>query len=367
MVINMRPSQYYIYSTSMAAWEAMRQAIIEARHSIYWEVYIFIDDEIGSKFFDLLAAKAKAGIEVRLIIDAWGSFAISRGRVQALRQVGVDVQLFQERKHRYRGLWKKIITRTHRKILVVDEAIGFIGGVNIDKTMAEWKDFHLRIDGSAVHSLLRAFAKSYLISGGQKSVVVHLLKYRSRLETDIKDIEFIFDEGNPTRAQTKQKYIEALLKARERVILFSPYYFPDRSFLRALWQARRRGVRVDLLIPFRTDVRLATYAAYSWFSLMQRYGVHVHLLRGMMHGKGVVKDSDWAMIGSSNLEYNSFGRNYEANVKIYDKQVVRRIKQTVLAWLHGSTTLDNLFWEKRNWWQRTKEWVARRLYLLWHK
>lgn len=361
----MKSSQYKIYTTSEAAWDAMRCAIGRATQSIYWEVYIFVDDEAGRSFFDLLEKKGRDGVDVKLILDGFGSFSVSRSRIDSLRQAGVDVRFFNERKNRYRGIWKMLISRTHRKILVIDEHVGFIGGVNIRKHMRDWLDIHIRIKGRAVYSLLRAFAKMYIICGGPKIAVKRLLKYKYRLRRDL--IDFIYDRGGSSRSAIRRRYAEALIKARERVILFSPYYFPDKKFLKAMWSARRRGVRVDLLIPFRTDVRIATYAAYAWFAMMAKAGVRIHLVKEMMHGKGVVVDEQWAIVGSSNLDKTSFYDNYEANVKIADKKTVRKLRGILQTWMSASDRFDLARWEKRSWFFKLKEWVALRLYRIWHR
>ncbi len=360
----MDESTYKLYSTSSQAWDAMYDAIEAATSSIYWELYIFIDDSAGKRFFDLLEKKAKEGIDVKVIVDSVGSFALSSRTVGSLKQAGVDIRFFHQRKYRHRGLWKKLVSRTHRKILIVDESIGFIGGVNIQASMKDWLDIHLKIKGRSVHSLLRAFAKMYIICGGEKESVKHLFKYRFRVKQSM--VDFIYDDPEKNKSKARKKYMEALLKARERVILFSPYYFPDKKFLYALWRARKRGVKVDLLIPFRTDLRIATYASYGWFSLMRKLGVRVHLVDQMMHGKGVVVDDDWAMVGSSNIEHGSFYDNYEANVRIRDREFVKHIKETISDWMNKSLNLEDINWEKRGKWQRFKEWVARRLYAIWH-
>jgi len=328
---------------------------------------MFVDDEVGTPFFDILEQQAKVGVQVIVIVDSLGSFWLSRKRIKSLKSAGVDLRFFDERKKWYRGKWKQFWTRTHRKILVVDEEIGFIGGVNIGKAQRQWHDIHIRLTGNAVRSLLRAFAKNYLICGGDKATVKHLFQFRFRVQEDLKNVEMVFDEGHSRVSHTRKKHSEALLKARERVILFSPYYFPDRKFLKALWTARKRGVRIDLLIPFRTDVRIATYATYGLFELLKKRGVHVHLLKTMMHGKGVIMDDEWAMVGTSNLDKTSFYDNYEANIKIHDKKFVRKLKTTVLGWMKDSTALENMSWEKRGRWHRVKEWLAAKAYWIWYR
>lgn len=359
-------SQFYMYTTSQEAWEAMYQAVEKAKKSILWELYIFVDDDAGRRFFDLLEEKAKKGVEVKLIIDALGSsFGIPKKRIASLKHAGVDLRFFYERKYRYRGWWKQIITRTHRKILIIDEKIGFIGGVNIEKRMQDWLDMHARIEGNVVQTLIRGFAKMYIICGGERRDVRHLLRYPWRVKNE--PFEVIYDDADDTVSRVRRTYIDAFKHAKDRIILFTPYYFPDRAFLYAMWQARRRGVKVDLLIPFRSDLRIATYAAYAWFSFMKLIGVKIHFAPRMMHGKGVVVDDTWAMIGSSNIEHTSFYDNYEANVKISDKKSVERVRQMVEDWILQSETLDYHAWQRRGIWQKIKEWAALRLYLIWHK
>jgi cardiolipin synthase A/B len=361
----MSESMYNIYHLSRDAWDAMYESIEKAKKSVYWEQYIFVDDSAGQRFFDLLEKKAKDGVDVKVIVDSMGSYGLSNRTIKKLKKAGVDIRFFRERKRKYRGIFTRLGSRTHRKILIVDEEIGFIGGVNVHASMKDWLDIHIRIIGTPVHSMLRAFAKMYVICGGKRKDVKHLLKYKFRLKQDM--IDFVYDEYGGNKSNARKKYMEALLKARERVILFSPYYFPDKKFLYGLWRARKRGVKVDLLIPFRTDVRLATYAGYAWFSLLQKLGVRVHLMDKMMHGKGVVVDDDWAMIGSSNLEQGSFYDHYEANVQVRDKVFVATLKEIVQDWMSKAKKLEDINWEKRGRLHKSKEWIALKLYGLWHK
>ena len=156
------------------------------------------------------------------------------------------------------------------------------------------------------------------------------------------------------------------MRARERVILFSPYYFPDKRFLHALWLAKKRGIRIDLLIPFRSDLRIMTLASYAWFSIMRKLGVNIHLSSKMMHGKGVIVDDDWAMIGSTNLEYTGFYDLYEANIKINEKKIVRKLKDTLEKWIEESKNITDEEWKKRGTMQKLKEWIALKLYRICH-
>jgi cardiolipin synthase len=362
---SIRKSVYDVYSNTQEAWEAMKNAILGAKKSIYWEVFTFADDEIGHPFFDILEQKARAGVDVKVIIDSLGTFWFAKPRVESLKAAGVELLFFYDRKKKYRGWWKRMWERTHRKILIVDEQIGFIGGVNVEKRMENWLDIHVRVEGKVVRSLLRSFAKMYIICGGEKHKIQHLLKYHFRVREA--GVDFVYDDPTSPRSSVREKYTEGLLKARERVILFSPYYFPDREFLKALWAARRRGVRIDLLIPFRSDLRIVTYASYCLFNLMRKFGVKVYLTKQMMHGKGVVMDDDWAMVGSSNLDHTSFYDCYEANILIKDPLFIKRVKTKLEEWMKDADDLDTMRWDKRGIWHKIKEWFAYKLYSRWHR
>jgi len=356
-------SNYNIYDTTHEAWKAMYESIERAQKTVYWEVYILVDDEEGNKFFDLLIQKSRNGVDVKLVVDYWGSFWLSRKKISELKNAGIDIQIFEGAKRSFRFIHRGLTKRTHRKILVVDENIGFIGGVNIQKNMKDWDDIHVMVRGKIVRSLLRSFARSYLMCGGERKKIRHLLKYRYRVEHN--QIDFVYDDADEYRSKARKKYVEALMKARERVILFSPYYFPDKKLLQAMWKARKRGVRIDLLIPFRTDVRIATYAAYAWFSLMHGKGIKIHLLKKMMHGKGVVVDDDWAMVGSSNLEHSSFYHNREANIRLRDRKAVKKLKRILERWINESKLFDEIRWKRRGRFHKFKEKVATKLYKFW--
>ncbi len=358
----MKASNYTIYSTTEEAWDAMLGAIQAAEKSIYWEVYMLADDETGNKFFEVLKTKAQAGVDVKLIVDYWGSLALSNKKITELRAAGIDIRRFEDRKRHHLIWWGFFSSRTHRKILIIDEKVGFIGGVNVRHFMKNWRDIHVRVEGKIVRSLLRSFAKSYIICGGDRGAVRPFLKYRYRVMKS--QFDLVTDEPDTNKSWVKDNYVRALNRARERVILFSPYYFPDRDFLAALYDAKKRGVRLDLLIPLRTDLRIATYAAFAWFALMRKMGVNVHITPHMMHGKGIVVDDNWAMIGSSNIDQPSFFYNHEANISSKDRGFVGQLKTILEGWIkEAEPVTKNL--EKRSWWRKTKERLALKLYRWW--
>jgi cardiolipin synthase len=351
-------SSYKFYSTSKKAWDAMYNDIASAMRLIFWEVYIFNDDNVGSKFFDLLQKKAQEGIEVHLVLDFIGSFRVSKKRINSLKQAGVDVLFFQDKAKK---LWQRVYTRTHRKILVVD-SVGYIGGVNIDETMAEWLDIQIRVESRVTKSLLKSLVQMYIVAGGDKEKVKHLLKKERFIK---KDLEFIFDDPNPEKSRAKDIYIKALREANRKVIFFTPYYFPDIDFWKALISARKRGINVNLLVPFTSDIGIATYVTRTYISFLKRLGVGVFFTEKMMHAKGVIVDDSWALIGSSNLDQTSFYDNYEVNALITNRNFIRNIKNVIQGWLKKAIN-SNSKNHKNTFVQGIKEWLSLKIYKLWH-
>lgn len=356
---------YKIYDNTKEAWRGMLEAIILAEKSIFWEMYTLVDDDIGNNFFDILKQKASAGVDVKMIVDYWGSFWLSKKKVEELRNSGIEVLIFRERKNKLRGMLYGFNRRNHRKIMLVDEKVGFIGGVNIDKRSRDWFDIQIAVYGSQVYHLLWFFAKSYIRNGGKKKNVRHLFQYFNHFKKNKTD--FVYEHGQRTKSLVKNIYKKALLRAREKVVLFSPYYYPDLDLIKTMREARKRGIKIELLIPMRTDVKIATYVNYAWFNLMEKLGIDIYVTKKMMHGKGVIVDDDWAMVGSSNINNISFYDSDEANLQFFDKKIIGKLKRVIDRWRFHSDLLKNTMWHKRSKLQKIVEWCAMKIYKFWYK
>ena len=187
---------YKFYNTTASAWEGMRQALLDAKKSIYWEIYTLNDDLAGRPFIDILCAKAKAGLDVKLITDAIGSFYLSKESIVRIKNAGIKFLTFNHLRPDFvvQNWWRRVWHRTHRKVLIIDEELAFIGGVNISDSSRDWYDLHLKLSGKIVRPILFGFAKSYVRAGGNKKDVEHLL--RPKLLTGLDDlrekVNFIF-------------------------------------------------------------------------------------------------------------------------------------------------------------------------------
>jgi cardiolipin synthase len=354
---------YRFYATTSEAWDAMYQALSTAQKSIYWEVFIFVDDKVGDTFVELLCAKAKAGVEVKMVIDAIGGFQMSQTAVRRLIDAGVDLH-FYNRLYPEIRLWRwfsRLWFRNHRKVLVVDETTVFLGGVNIKASYGEWDDIYLKIQGLVPRPLLRGFAKSYISSGGKKSAVWHLLKPNDRESWKDFTNKLKFIVHSPKLRQdkiTRKLYIKALAMAKESVNFLTPYYAPDKAFLKALTAAKKRGVKVNIFLPLRTDTKLLELIARAYFRLTLKAGANLYLLPKMNHGKAVTIDDSTGMVGSINMTPRSYGMNEESGVYFSDTKMVAELNAIFNSYKASAKSVDEAMIKRSTLFMRFKEWLA---------
>lgn len=356
---------YQFYKTTESAWDAMYEAIRAAQKSIFWEVYIFVDDEIGSRFVALLAEKARQGLEVKLIVDALGSSKLSLRAEKFLISSGVKV-LRYSRYHPQIKFWNwisRLMHRNHRKVLIIDKKMVFLGGVNIKADFKNWDDVFIRLTGKIARPLLTGFAKSYIASGGPRKEVKHILY--SYLDQNLLELSetLKFIVHSPSKAKlprTKLFYLKALTIAKERVNILTPYYVPDRNFLRGVAIATARGVKVNVFLPHRTDVQLMELLSRTYFDLTVKAGADIYLLPQMHHGKALTVDNQLGLVGSINLMPRSFSYHEESAVSFTDANMVGELNGLFEELKSRAELLNIDAFRRRPWLHRLREWLAKK-------
>lgn len=343
----------------------MRRAIQQAQKSIYWEVFILRDDKAGNEFIDLLISKAKQGVKVRLILDAMGSFGLSTLAEGRMQSAGIEILWFNRLKPTvdfkdwFRRLWK----RNHRKVLIIDEKTAFIGGVNIHIESSAWDDLHLKLEGRVVRNLLYGFAKTYIKSGGNRQAVRHLLHPKiDMLNEEIEPIEYITNSPSYKikRSKLRQLYLQALGAAKDTFTLISPYYVPDRKFLEMIAKAHKKGVKVNIMLPVRSDHKLMNYIAQAFYDLSVRAGAKLYLLKNMNHSKAFSVDGKLGVVGSGNLNSRSWFIDEEAGVKFSQKNMVNDLNNILNDWIGSACPVD-IGKRERGWAKRLKSWWVKRI------
>lgn len=350
------------------AWEGMSEAILAAKTSIHWEIFAFLDDMAGKPFIELLCAKAREGVDVKLVIDALGSFYLSQKAVSQLQDAGVKV-LFFNKLHPGFSLsrwWRRLWHRTHRKILIVDKEVVFIGGVNIIADSAKWQDLHLRLTGKVIVPLLYAFGRAYIRAGGNAQEVQDLLRPKliKNLSNFKEKVRVILH--SPLQATRKSPfknfYKQALGNAKKSFTLLTPYYAPDKEFLNLVAKAHARGVEVHIITPWKTDEPILRHLGSMLFGVSAKAGITFYFLRHMNHGKAVLIDDTLGMVGSANLTPRSFYINHEVGLVFSDKKMVDELSAIFAELKKDAVPLSYLnFGTTIGWYQKFKDWWLSKL------
>lgn len=329
----------------------MRKAIAVARTTIYWESYIFIDDELGRSFLELLKSAAARGVRVKLILDGVGSFTVFSSLANELAASGVEVLYFNRLLHwwnpaRLRMGW---FARTHRKLLVVDGVVGFVGGVNIGRHFRRWNDLQLEVRGNIVRSFTRSFAKSYRICGGGDRITIP-----PRRITAV-DVAFLDHWPGTRKSVLKQYYKAACARAKQRIVIATPYFVPHHWLMRELKKAVRRGVAVEVILPRQTDLRVLNIANYIFAALGAEAGLSFFFTTEMIHAKAMLVDDKEGMVGSNNIDARSFDYNAESGAAFQDERMVGDLRAILERWERQAVPYVPA--EHRRWYEYVLRWI----------
>lgn len=308
---------------------ALEEAIRGAKHHVHLEYYIWNPDTVGARLRDLLVERARAGVQVRVLVDALGSRDAGERFFAPLIAAGGEFGAFNPVS--FAAVRPKINLRNHRKIVVVDGGIAFTGGLNvgdeyagIDPDCGVFRDTHLRVAGPAARALQRVFLEDWNFATGRSVTAPEFFKAPDAGEQLVQVVA-----GGPDRDwQTiQQLFFAAITGARDRVLLATPYFVPDEPVLTALVTASLRGVDVTLLVPRSTDHHIVRAAGRSFYDELLKAGIRVHeYLPGFLHAKTVIVDGVFASVGSANLDQRSFRLNYELNIALYGESVAGELE-----------------------------------------
>ena len=386
-----KDSQADIYTDGYEFFFALLTAIGKATHHIHITTYIIEDDPLGRLIADALIDKAKAGVEVRLIYDDVGCWKVKNSFFEHLREGGVEVHSFMP--VRFPAFTSKVNYRNHRKICVVDGATGFIGGMNIAMRYVKgvkhvaWRDTHLKLTGSVVYGLQRAFLVDWyfvdrtLITGKAYYPSSSSLSSRSACQSKNSPLSSLhsplssLNSPSSTLMQVvtsspispwpdiEQGYVRVLLEAQKYVYIETPYFLPTEPILFAMRTAALAGVDVRLLVPEHVDAKLVEWASRSYVLETIEAGVKVYLYQsGFNHSKLLICDDTLASVGSVNVDFRSFENNFEASVFIYDESFAQQLKQVYFADEAQAILLDDVMnLDRRPFLQRLWESLVRLL------
>ncbi len=315
----------------------IEEALRGARRFIWAEYYIIQNDETGRRFLDLLTERAQAGLEVRLLYDALGSMHINTERLQKLVAAGGRARAFQPMNPLRRRL--SVHLRNHRKLIVVDGEVGFTGGMNVGDEysgsrrrhgMAVYRDSHLELRGPSVSSLAQAFREDWVYAGGR---ALPAFPVPAPAATPGSMVAIVTSGPDQEHNASAFVHFAAIASARKRVYLSSPYFIPDEATLTALVSSALRRIDVRVLLPAMaiSDVKIAAYAARSYYGKLLRGGVRIfEYAPSMLHGKTLVADGQIASVGSANVDLRSYRLNFEIGALVNDETFAAALERRFL-------------------------------------
>lgn len=353
-----------IFTTGAGKFEALMAELQEARQFIHMQYYIVDNDKLGNEIKNVLIEKAKAGVEVRFIYDDVGCWNTRKRFFREMSEAGVQVYPFME--VTFPRLANRINYRNHRKIVVIDGKVGFIGGMNIADRYVEgvkwgtWRDTHLMIKGPGVQGLQSAFSVDWhFTSRTLLSQACYFPLAEAEGETGM---QVVASGPIGEWAEIAFGLFKAISGAKQYVYIQTPYFLPTESLLKALQMAALCKVDVRIMLPAHSDSVLLFYGTASYISSMLKAGVKIYFYQpGFLHAKTVVIDDFISVVGSANLDFRSFEHNFEVNAFMYDPALAREMKNIFLNDQKSCKRVTLRRWRLRPFGRKVAESVVRLL------
>jgi cardiolipin synthase A/B len=361
----LRGGQASLLENGDAFYPAMLEAIRGARESVNFEVYIFVPDEVGRQFLDAFKERARAGVEVRLLVDGFGSHKLTRRDREELHEAGVNVQRF--RPLALRNL-VRIYRRTHRRAIVVDGRVAFTGGAAVSKKWIgnvrnthEWRDSMTRVTGPLVSGIQSAFATNWVYCTGE--VIAGPRFYPTFESAEGACAVSVASSPSDAHQPIRLLFWLSFINARRRLWISNSYFIPDRRLRQAVVERARSGVDVRILVPGNhTDAVPVQLAGHSYYQELLEAGVRIFEYQpAMMHAKTVVVDDGWSIVGSANLDERSMELNEENVLGIADPEFAAAVARGVECDFARSREIRLEEWRRRSIFHRGLETIAKAL------
>ncbi|MDR0560394.1 MAG: cardiolipin synthase [Prevotellaceae bacterium] len=333
--------------------------IENAKSSIHLEYFNFRQDSIAGELFALLAKKASQGVKVRAIFDAFGNMSnnkpLKNKDLEKIREGGVEIEPFDPVKFPFLN---HIFCRDHRKIAVIDGEIAYIGGINVAdyyisglKKIGEWRDMHIRIEGSAVDFIQNIFLSIWNEITGQQ--VGGAEYFHSHEDVKGKSVAIVSRTPRKMTKQLREAYMKSIASAQKNIQIVNPYFIPPHSVKKELKKALKRGVKLEIMISAKCDIKFTPDGVFDVAHRLMKHGADIYVYNnGFHHSKIMTVDSLFCTIGSANLDSRSLFFDYEANAFIFDREITDEISQIFEKDKTNSTLLTPEEWKKRSKWRR---------------
>lgn len=356
-----------LFTDGQEKFSSLIKDIQEAKLFIHMQYYIIKNDRLGKEVIAELTKKAQQGVKVRVLYDELGSRGLTKKAFQELRKAGGEVEVFFPSKFRLINL--RLNYRNHRKLVIIDGNIGYVGGFNVgdeylglNPKFGYWRDTHLRIIGSAVWEMQTRFILDWNQASHRHDIDYHPSLFPEQIGSGDIGIQIISSGPDSQWEQIKQGYIKLILSAKKSVLIQTPYFIPDASLLDAIKIACLAGKDVKIMIPNKPDHIFVYWATLSHVADIIKAGAKIYIYdNGFIHAKTIVIDEEVASVGTANIDVRSFRLNFEVNAFIYSSKLS---KQLTDAFNHDLTLSRQLTLEQynnRSFYIRFKESISRLL------
>ncbi|KKI93489.1 cardiolipin synthase [Bacillus sp. SA1-12] len=361
--MNMR-TQTKVLTNGAETFTEMKKQLKKANHFIHIEYYIFRSDRLGKEIMDILIDKAKNGVEVRFIYDAVGSRSLLSKDIKRMKNAGVSVYSFLPIKYGFFN--QKFNFRNHRKIIVIDGQIGFVGGLNVgieylgqDEEIGFWRDTHLMLEGEALQTLHSIFLLDWEYISNE--CLLDDPRYNTASSVEGDGLVHVVASGPDTQEDIiSDMYYTMISCATKSIWIATPYFVPNESIRTALRIAAKKGVQVRVMVPEINDGFLTQYATRSYFPELLRCGVEIYSYqKGFLHQKIIIVDGDLASIGTANMDMRSFQLNFEVNAFLIEASTIQDLVADYEADINVSKRIRPVEFYKRSLIEKLKESIAR--------
>ncbi len=355
-----------IYTDGEEKFKALLNEMEHARNYIHLEYYIIRNDELWKEIEEVLVRKARQGVEVRVLFDSMGCRSMHKSDWKRLEKAGIEVAEFFPAL--LGKLQLRVNYRNHRKIVVIDGRIGFVGGFNIgreylgrNKKFGYWRDTHICIEGSAVTSLAVRFVLDWNYAAGENLFLEdHLFEIPQYVRVGRDPVQIVSSGPDSHSQEIRNNYLKMIHMARKNIYIQTPYFVPDDSILNALKIAAKSGVDVRIMIPCKPDHPFVYWASTSYLGEMIQAGARCYTYdNGFLHTKCVCVDGHVSCIGTANMDIRSFKLNFEVNAVIYSAKTTRKLEEAFENDITKSTLVTKKLYGKRNMYIRFKEQFSR--------
>lgn len=357
-------NQVEVFNNGADTFRSILRELDRATDHIHMEFYRWESDNIGNEIKEILIRKAKQGVKIRIIYDDVGSWKIGKNYLDSLEKEGVETFAFMP--VRFPFFTSKVNFRNHRKIIVIDGKVGYVGGMNIaDKYIhgtqkfGAWRDTHLRLEGEAVHSLQIIFNVDWYFVSNE--IITNPPRYFPEHVVDDHVLIQITSSGPDSDwSSIMQAFFVAISSAEKTIFITTPYFSPNESILTALKTGALSGVDVRLILPARSDSTIAYWNSFSYVSELLEAGIKVYLFQdGFNHAKLLMVDGIFSSVGTANIDYRSFDLNFETNALIYDEKITKKLEESFFDDLSHSRQIHFDQWKMRPKKQKLYESLAR--------